>query len=86
MSIEPERALQYWDDLDDLVGAIALRGERIRQLVVFSMATLVFLSLLLAGIALAFSEPPLALATVVLLVVHLMYRSVTRGQRLEITA
>ena len=79
MPLEPERALQYWDDLDDLVGAIALRGERIRQLVLFSATTLLFLSLVLAGIGVAMSEPPLALAIVVLLFVTLMYRTVTNG-------
>jgi hypothetical protein len=84
--IEPERALQVWDDLDDLVGALALRAERIRQHVLFAIATLVFASLVFAGILLAVAEPPLALAIVVLLLVTLMYRAVTGRQRLEISA
>lgn len=86
MSFEPERALQYWDGLDDLVGAIALRGERIRQLVLFSLSTLIFLTLCLGGVVLAFAEPPLALATAVLLLVALMYRHATSRRTLEISA
>ena len=86
MRIEPERALEMWDDLDDLVGAVALRSERIRQLTLFALSTLVYLLLVLAGIGLAMTKPPLALATGVLLLVTLMYRSVTSGRGLEISA
>ena len=86
MSIEPERALQYWDDLDDLVGALALRSERIRHILLFAISTVTFFLLLTAAIALALIEPPLALATMVLLVVALMYRAATGPRRLEISA
>ena len=86
MSIEPERALQYWDDLDDLIGAIALRSERIRQILLFGISTLIFALLVSAGIVLAVVEPPLALAITVLLLVTLMYRSVTGRMALEISA
>jgi len=86
VSIEPERALQYWDDLDDLVGAVALRSERIRHILLFAASTVAFLLLLFAVIVLALIEPPLALATTVLLVVALMYRSATGPRRLEISA
>jgi len=84
VSIEPERALQYWDDLDDLVGAVALRSERIRHILLFAASTVAFLLLLFAVIVLALIEPPLA--TTVLLVVALMYRSATGPRRLEISA
>ena len=86
MSIEPESFLKWWDDLDDLAGAIALRGERIRQWFLLGLATLIFSSLVMAGILLAFVEPPLALATTVLLLVVLMYRAVTGRSTLEISA
>ena len=86
MSIEPERALQWWDDLDDLVGAIALKSEPIRKCCLVALATLIFSMLVVAGVALAFIKPPLALATTVLLLVALMYRTVTGRGTLEITA
>ncbi len=86
MKIKPERALQWWDDLDDLVGVLALRSERIRHWCLFGVATLAFALLVLAGILLAFVEPPLALATTVLLLVVLMYRAVTERSTLEISA
>ena len=72
-----ERFLQYLDDLDDLVGAVWLISERLRNVVWL----VVFLSLgAVAGYAsvtLALSEPPLALAIAVSLFVILLYRSVT---------
>ena len=85
MSFEPERLLQYWDSLDDLAGAVALRAERIRQVVLFSFSTLIFALLVVAGIALAVIEPPLALAIAVLLLVTLMYRHATGRRTLEIS-
>ena len=86
MSIKPERALQYWDDLDDLVGAVALCGERIRRFLLFTVATLLFALAIAGGIVLAVVEPPLALAITVLLLVALMYRAVTGQVGLEINA
>lgn len=86
MAFEPERALELWDNLDDLVGAVALRAERIRHVVLFALSTLFFMMLLLGGIALAVTEPPLALAIAVLLLVRLMYRHATSRRTLEITA
>lgn len=72
-----ESVLQYWDDLDDLVGAARLSAERIRRLILFVASTLAFVALTGAGVALAFREPPLAMAAATLLFVSLMYRSVT---------
>ena len=72
-----ERFLQYLDDLDDLVGAVWLVSERLRNI----LWLVVFLSLgAIAGygsVTLALSEPPLALAIAVSLFVILLYRSVT---------
>ena len=72
-----ERVLQYWDDLDDLVGTIGLVAERIRRLVLFILYTAFVATLQLGGILLALAEPPLALAIVTILFVTLLYRSAT---------
>ena len=72
-----ERLIQWIDDLDDLVGVIGLARERIRAIVlafIFAVASLTFQ---VAGILLALSHPPLALATAILMFVTLLYRSVT---------
>lgn len=69
--------MQWLDDLDDLVGAIGLVGERIRN---FLLATsLLAMSLLaqIAAVLLALRHPPLAMATAMLLFVTLLYRAVT---------
>ena len=72
-----ERVAQYLDHLDDLVGIFGLIGERIRNILLPS--ALVLLTATAPGaIALAAAEPPLALATAVMLSVFLLYRSVTR--------
>lgn len=69
-----ERLLQYLDDLDDLVYAIALTGERIRT---FGNLTLYVTLMAIAqafGIYAALTHPPFTVATGSLLVVGLMYR------------
>jgi hypothetical protein len=75
-----ERFLLYWDDIDDLVGAVGLYAEQIRRFVLFTIATLVFLVLVSGFILLALVEPPLAMAAITLLLVTLMYRSVTTSR------
>ena len=72
-----ERVLQYWDDLDDLVGALYLYYERIRRIVLFTLYSLVISLLQIGGILLALEQPPLAMAAATILIVTLMYRSVT---------
>ena len=72
-----ERVLQYWDDLDDLVGTIGLVSERIRGLVLFVLYAAFVAALQLAGILLALAEPPLAMAIVTILFVTLLYRFAT---------
>lgn len=72
-----ERFLLYWDDLDDLLGTIGLFAERIRRVVVFIFGSLLFLAVLAGAILLALVEPPLAMAAVTLVLVTMMYRSVT---------
>ena len=72
-----ERIIQWLDDMDDLVGVIGLAGERIRRLCVATGLTIAAFLLQLGGILLALSHPPLALATVIIMFVTLLYRSVT---------
>ncbi len=72
-----ERVIQWLDDLDDIVGVIGLARERIRRLVVATGLTIVAFLLQLGGILLALSHPPVALATVIIMFVTLLYRSVT---------
>ncbi len=72
-----ERLLLYWDDLDDLLGIVGLYAEQIRRILLFTAAMLLFVAAVSASIALALIEPPLAMAAATLLLVTLMYRSVT---------
>lgn len=73
-----EKVLQYLDDLDDLVGAFGLIGERLRA--VFWLLVFVSLAAVMAcgAVMLALAEPPLALATAAMLFVILLYRTVTQ--------
>ncbi|MBT8100324.1 MAG: hypothetical protein KJO82_11260 [Gammaproteobacteria bacterium] len=81
-----ERLLQYWDDLDDLIGAFALYKERMRRLALFSLYTLFIGSLQLGGIILAIYKPPLAMAAATILLVTLLYRSATNPHTPSILA
>ena len=72
-----ELLLQYWDDLDDLVGALYLCYERIRRVLLFTLYAVLIAVLQVGGILLALVQPPLAMAAATILVVTLMYRSVT---------
>ena len=71
-----ECLLQYLDDLDDFVYAMALLWERIRRIsgVVFIVA--ISLAVQALGIYFALTAPPLAVATISVLLVVLLYRSV----------
>ena len=70
--------LQYWDDLDDLIGAVRLKGEQIRRAVLFVLGVLLFVAGLTGGVLLALNDPPLALAVVTLLVIWLLNLSLIR--------
>ena len=72
-----ERLLQYWDDLDDVVGALYLCYERIRRILLFTLYAAFIALLQVGGIMLALVQPPLAMAAATILIVTLMYRSVT---------
>ena len=78
-----ERLAQYWDDLDDLIGAIRLYGENIRRMVLFAFAAFGFLGGVTGAAILAFYVPQIGMAFVTLLLVTLMYTSVTSPRGLQ---
>lgn len=78
-----ERLLQYWDDLDDLVGIIGLVGERLRA-VAFVLFFVVASSVVQAGgVWLALRHPPLASAFAIILLVTLIYYMATSRHPLK---
>lgn len=79
-----ERVLQYWDDLDDLVGAFGLVWERVRMKCLFTLYTVFAVLLQICGILLALTKPPLALAVVTILAVVLIYKSATQPRAIPI--
>lgn len=76
-----ERFIQILDDLDDLIGAIGLIGERIRSLLLAISFTCVAISIQAGGVILALIHPPLALATAIIMFVTLLYRTVTSAHQ-----
>ncbi len=72
-----ERIVQYLDELEDLVCAMLTMKERIRRALQILFVLITSLLLQALGILLALSQPPLALAAVSLLIVGMMYKSVT---------
>jgi hypothetical protein len=72
-----ERIVQYLDELEDLVCAMLTVEERIRRALQILFVLVTSLLLQALGILLALSQPPLALAAVSLLIVGMMYKSVT---------
>jgi hypothetical protein len=71
-----ECLLQYLDDLDDFVYATALLWERIRRISSFLLIVTISLAVQALGIYFALTAPPLAIATISVLLVVLLYRSV----------
>lgn len=76
-----EFLLQYLDEIDDMVGVFGLVYERVRRLLFGLSAAVGSLALIVSGVWLALSHPPLALATCLLLLVTLLYRAVTSPAR-----
>lgn len=77
-----ERIAQYLDNLEDLVYALALIGERLRRVLQRILAGCFALCTMAAGFLLALTQPPLALALVAILIVTALYRAavgVARG-------
>lgn len=67
-----ERIAQYLDDLEDLVYAIALKWERIRSKLRFSVLVAAGVVLQALCVLIALSDPPLAMAVAALLAVYLL--------------
>lgn len=70
-----ERILQYLDDIDDFVYAVALVWEQIRRAFGFLLRMLSLVAVQASGIYAALTAPPLAVAIATLLSVTLLYRS-----------
>jgi len=78
-----ERLVQYLDDLEDIYFATALLMERVRRAAQICLLLVVSLGVQILGVLLALSSPPLALATVSLTVVGMLYRGVTVGHPVQ---
>lgn len=76
-----ERIVQYLDDLEDLVYAVALIAERLRRALRSMVTAFLALGMLAVGFLLALSQPPLALATIALLMVTALYRAAVGNTR-----
>jgi len=74
-----ECLLQYLDDLDDAIYALALLGERIRRAGIALAFILVSLAGQASAIYIALTQPAVGAGAAALLAVTLMYRSVTAG-------
>ena len=70
-----ERLLQYLDDLEDIIFAVPLIAEQIRRAIHRILFLLGSICLQVAGVVLALSHPPLALAVVILLSVGMLFRA-----------
>jgi len=71
-----ERLIQYLDELEDLFYAAPLFAEQVRRAIQRILFLLGSVCLQIAGIVLALTHPPLALAVVTLLLVGLLFRAV----------
>ena len=68
-----ERLLQYLDDMDDFVYALALTWERVRSICNLVFSVLLMSTALALGLYGAVTNPPLAVAGASLLAVALLY-------------
>jgi len=71
---------QWLDDLDDLLAAVGLVAERIRNIGIAALICAIAFVLQAAAVVLALRHPPLASAIATMLVVFLIYRSATGPQ------
>ena len=71
-----ERLIQYLDEIEDLFYAAPLIAEQVRRAIQRIFFLLGSISLQIAGIVLAVTHPPLALAVATLLLVGLLLRAV----------
>jgi len=78
-----ERLLQYWDDLDDLFGAIGLVGERLRGFFFLFLFVCGSMAVQAGGVWLALQHPPLASVMAIILIVTLLYHMATARHPLK---
>ena len=81
-----ERFIQYLDDLEDLIYACALLGERIRQSARFFVFISTSIAVQILGIFLALANPPMAVAAASLSLVGMLYRGVVYNIPAVVTA
>ena len=81
-----ERFIQYLDDIEDLVYAIALSRERIRQSLRFLVFLCASLVVQAGGVLLALASPPLAMGCAALALVGMLYRGVVHNVPLAVSA
>lgn len=72
-----ERLLLYWDNLDDLAGAAALKLETARRLGLRGLRILALAAFGMFAVIMMAAEPAFGLASVTVLFVILFYRRVT---------
>ena len=75
-----EIIVQTLDDPEDLAYAFALKWERIRRACRFTVFMAAAMLLQTIAIILAFYHPPIAFATLALLLVGLLYRGATTSE------
>ena len=71
-----ERLMQYLDDLEDFVYAVALAAGRIIRAIQGLAFMMVSVALQIGALLLALAQPPLGLAVASILSVTLLYRTV----------
>jgi hypothetical protein len=71
-----ERVMQYLDDLEDFVCAVALAAGRIIRAIQGLAVMMVSVALQIGALLLALAQPPLGLAVASILSVTLLYRTV----------
>lgn len=74
-----EILVQYLDDLEDLIYAVALLAEKIRNAVRFFLFMVASVALQLLGVFIALISPPMAVAVASLLMVGMLYRGVVHN-------
>ena len=75
-----ERLAQYLDDVDDLLGIVALCSEHIRRLVLRLVRAVVFGTAIYGGVQIARIYPPAAGAVATVLLILLVYRSLVAAK------
>ena len=70
-----ELLVQYLDDFEDLIYAIALKAERIRMALQFFLSMTIAAALQVTGVIIALQYPPVALAMASLLMVGMLYHA-----------